>query len=87
LPGFDDVSLVSLYASPAKLESQRNKSSSTHSVTAAVANVRAFDENILEEISDRCSPTPKKRASFPSTTIAEDADVWTARCPLKTYGL
>ena len=63
LPGFDDVFLLSLYASPAKLESQRNKSSSTRSVAAAAANVSAFDENILEEISDRCSPRPKK-ASF-----------------------
>jgi hypothetical protein len=55
-----DVFLLSLYASPAKLELQRNKSSSTRSVTAAVANVWAFDENILEEISDRRSPMPKK---------------------------
>jgi hypothetical protein len=62
-------SFPSLYASPAKLESQRTKSSSTHSPTAAVANVWAFDENILEEISDRCSPRPKK-ASF----VSLDAD-------------
>ena len=43
---FDDVFLLSLYASPAKLELQRNKSSSTRSVMAAVANVWAFDKNI-----------------------------------------
>jgi hypothetical protein len=69
LPGFDDVFFLLLYGSPAKLESQQNKSSSTHSPTAAVANVWAFDENILEEISDRCSPRPKK-ASF----VSLDAD-------------
>ena len=75
LPGFDDAFLLSLYASPPKLESQRNKSSSTRSVTAAVANVWAFEENILEEISDRRSPMPKK-ASF----VSLDANRRGRRC-------
>ena len=48
-------------------------------MTAAVANVWAFEENVLEEITHYKATVARqcqnKRASFPSTPIAEVADV------------